>query len=81
MGDGTRGRYSHPAGTRTGSVPHFWDWTASRFINIQLLNAVAFESVTGLAVPPSPVTLEEYTKAKILSLSFYPSDDERLLEF
>ena len=38
-------------------------------MNVQILNTVAFESVTGLA---APISFQEYTKAGIPSLSYYP---------
>jgi len=40
-------------------------------VNLQILNSVAFESVTGLAPPPSPISFEEYVKAGIPSMSYY----------
>jgi hypothetical protein len=52
-------------------IPEYWNWDAKRLINIQILNTVAFESMTGLAAPPSPISLEEYAKAGIPSLSYY----------
>ncbi|KAL2134391.1 hypothetical protein VTI74DRAFT_310 [Chaetomium olivicolor] len=58
-------------------IPHLWNWDAAQLIDIQLLNTVGFETVTGLAPPVSPVTLEECLKAKIPSLSFYESEEEQ----
>jgi hypothetical protein len=53
-------------------IPEYWNWEASQFVNVQMLNTVAFESVTGLAAPATPISFQEYTKAGIPSLSFYP---------
>jgi hypothetical protein len=53
-------------------IPEYWNWEAARFVNIQMLNTVAFESVTGLAAPATPISFQEYTKAGIPSLSYYP---------
>ena len=50
-------------------IPEDWNWEAAQFVNVQILNTVAFESVTGLAAPASPISFEEYTKAGIPSLS------------
>jgi len=51
--------------------PEYWNWEAAQFINVQILNTVAFESVTGLAAPATPISFEEYTKAGIPSMSYY----------
>lgn len=56
-------------------IPGCWNWEASEFVNIQILNTVAFESVTGLAPPPGPISMMEYTKAEIPSLSYYYDED------
>ncbi|KAK2060316.1 hypothetical protein LY76DRAFT_510164 [Colletotrichum caudatum] len=41
-----------------------WDWRNSRFINVQILNAVAFQSVTG--IPPwTPVSLKDYREKRL----------------
>lgn len=56
-------------------IPNHWNWDAAHFINIQILNTVAFESVTGLAPPPSPISFAEYSEAGIPSMSFY-SDNQ-----
>jgi hypothetical protein len=37
--------------------PRVWDWKATRCVNIQVINAVAFHAVTGLAPPLSPLFL------------------------
>jgi hypothetical protein len=43
-----------------------WNWEVFRLVNIQILNTVASEAVTGLAAPPSPIFFEEYSKADLL---------------
>ncbi|KAL2067774.1 hypothetical protein VTL71DRAFT_15870 [Oculimacula yallundae] len=48
------------------SDPHAsiaWDSDSTAIFNIQLLNATIFESVTGRAPPPSPITAESYAEA------------------
>lgn len=37
-----------------------WDVEGARFVNIQILNAVAFTMATGLPTPPTPVTPQVY---------------------
>jgi hypothetical protein len=65
--------------TKLDQYPELWDWEASELISIRLLNTVIFESVTGLAAPPSPISLTEYSKAGIPSMSFYIIDDSNPL--
>ena len=37
-----------------------WDIEGARFLNIQILNSVAFSTVTALPAPPTPVTPQVY---------------------
>jgi hypothetical protein len=60
-------------GIKVDPLPGHWNWDAAHFINIQILNTVAFESVTGLAPPLSPISFAEYREAGIPSMSFYPN--------
>ena len=59
---------------KADSCPEQWDWEAAELINVQLLNTVAFESLTGLAPPPSPISFLEYSKAGVPSMTFYQAD-------
>ncbi|KAK5174666.1 uncharacterized protein LTR77_001748 [Saxophila tyrrhenica] len=34
---------------------HIWNWKAARLVNIQILNSIAFQAVTGLRPPLSPL--------------------------
>lgn len=45
--------------------PEQWDWMEARLVNIQILNSVAFESVTGMQPPASPISAEDYVAAGI----------------
>lgn len=56
-------------------IPRCWNWEASEFVNIQILNTVAFESVTGLAPPPGPISMMEYSRAEIPSLSYFYDEE------
>ncbi|KAL2871753.1 uncharacterized protein BJX67DRAFT_342942 [Aspergillus lucknowensis] len=40
-----------------------WATSAETLLNIQILNSVAFESVTRMVTPPTPVSFETYAKA------------------
>jgi hypothetical protein len=46
--------------------PEWWNWERSQFINIQILNAVAFKSFTGFkeALPP-PLSFRQYVDARM----------------
>jgi hypothetical protein len=57
-------------------IPEYWNWEATQLVNVQILNSVAFESVTGMAAPESPIFFEDYAKARIPSLSYYGSAEE-----
>ncbi|KAF3932458.1 hypothetical protein ABW19_dt0203117 [Dactylella cylindrospora] len=57
--------------------PRLWNWKKSRFINIQIVNAVAFKSITGLS-PLSPIPLklpEQATLTKSYLLRTAPNLD------
>ena len=55
-----------------------WDWGASKVINIQILNSVAFKEFTG-ASPVTPISFREYVKARIPFYSFvYVSEDSMI---
>lgn len=47
-----------------------WNWKAACLFNVQLLNSVAFESITGFSAPVYPLAYEEYIKAGLPFLSF-----------
>ena len=51
--------------------PTVWDYSQTRVLNIQILNSVAFQAVTGLMSPPSPVTPELYRKHGIPFYSYF----------
>jgi hypothetical protein len=46
--------------------PEWWNWERSQFINIQILNAVAFKLFTGFkeALPP-PLSFRQYVNARM----------------
>lgn len=48
-----------------------WDRNKKRSITIHLVNSQAYKMITGKEAPPSPVTLEQYKKAKIPWYSHY----------
>ncbi|KAH0541467.1 hypothetical protein FGG08_004077 [Glutinoglossum americanum] len=41
-----------------------WGWDAVRVVNIQVLNAAAFKSVTGINPPIPAISFEEYTRLR-----------------
>lgn len=48
---------------RDESDPRFWDIANSRIVNIRLLEATTFRSVTGLTPPGSPIYPQTYAEA------------------
>jgi hypothetical protein len=42
-----------------------WDQSRAREIRIQILNSAEFETLTGFAAPPTPVTVEAYARHKL----------------
>ena len=45
--------------------PKRWNWKKSQLVNIQVLNAVAFESFTGMSPPDPPFSFAAYVDAGI----------------
>jgi hypothetical protein len=48
--------------------PRIWDVASAKLINVQLVNSAAFEIITGLATPRTPITHQTYLSA---GLPFY----------
>ncbi|RPB20365.1 ubiquitin-domain-containing protein [Terfezia boudieri ATCC MYA-4762] len=51
-----------------------WDAGRSRIINIQFINAVRFEEVTGMLMPPTPISVQTYAKAGLPFFQFLNED-------
>ncbi|KAF8417869.1 hypothetical protein EV426DRAFT_720975 [Tirmania nivea] len=51
-----------------------WDTGRSRIINIQFVNAVRFEEVTGMIMPPTPISVQTYAKAGLPFFQFLNED-------
>ncbi|KAH6671925.1 hypothetical protein B0J14DRAFT_594738 [Halenospora varia] len=45
--------------------PLDWNWARARLVNVQILNSVVFEAVTGIVPPPPPISFKDYLKAKL----------------
>jgi hypothetical protein len=52
-----------------------WDLASSTLVNIQILNSVAYESLTSMLAPPSPIDANTYLRQGI---PFYELFNERL---
>lgn len=52
-----------------------WDIASAKLINIQLVNSTAFELITGLATPTTPVSYKAYVSA---GMPFYEIYKEKL---
>jgi hypothetical protein len=53
--------------------PRIWDFASAKLINIQLINSTAFELITGLVTPYTPVNYKTYVSA---GLPFYDTYKE-----
>lgn len=42
---------------------NIWIKPAQTLLIVQILNSVAFESITGMMIPPTPIAPEDYTSA------------------
>lgn len=45
--------------------PFDWNWARARLVNVQILNSVVFEAVTGIIPLPPPISFKDYLKAKL----------------
>ncbi|KAH7410930.1 hypothetical protein BKA64DRAFT_704043 [Cadophora sp. MPI-SDFR-AT-0126] len=45
--------------------PLEWNWTRARLVNVQIINSVVFEDLTGIAPPLPPISFKDYLKAKL----------------
>jgi hypothetical protein len=59
-----------------GEASPRWDFSNARLLNVQILNSVAFEAVTCMMPPPTPISALTYAKA---GLPFFAHYDETLL--
>ncbi len=57
--------------------PQIWNWKKSMFVNVQLLNTVIFERITGLKAPACPISPRDYIQGR---LPFYHIIQSSLIE-
>jgi hypothetical protein len=58
--------------------PRIWNTADAKLVNIQVINSVAFESITRMRTPPTPVCYQTYIKA---GLPFYDVYQEQFTSF
>jgi len=56
--------------------PNIWDTSRSKVINIQIVNALVFERLTGIIAPPAPIGFQEYLDLEIPFFHFYTDDEQ-----
>lgn len=59
------------------SDPRQWNTDKARLINVQIVNSVWFEEITGMAMPPTPISMETYASTGLPFFDIYnetPSD-------
>lgn len=57
--------------------PRQWNTDKARLINVQIVNSVWFEEITGMAMPPTPISMETYASTGLPFFDIYnetPSD-------
>lgn len=42
-----------------------WNWEAAHFVNIQFVNAITYERITGFSAPPCSVSFRDYAAASL----------------
>jgi len=40
--------------------PYIWDVDSTTWLSVQIVNSVKFEEISGLAAPPTPISMEQY---------------------
>lgn len=56
--------------------PGTWDVKGRKMVNIQIINSLCFEKLTGILVPPTPLGLDMYQKFNIPFFHYYLEDTE-----
>ncbi|KAF8475538.1 hypothetical protein BDZ91DRAFT_817255 [Kalaharituber pfeilii] len=51
--------------------PHIWDPDRTKLINIQFINSARFEEVTGLLIPPTPISVQTYAAQGLPFFQFF----------
>jgi hypothetical protein len=51
--------------------PRIWDTASAKLINIQLVNSTAFELITGMVTPNTPVSYKTYVSARLPFYDIY----------
>lgn len=59
---------------RDSQDPAIWDPSRAIRLNIQILNSLAFEEVTGLIAPPTPISFNTYKSLGIPFFQYYVED-------
>lgn len=57
--------------------PRQWNTERARLINVQIVNSVRFEEITGMAMPPTPISMKTYASTGLPFFDIYnetPSD-------
>jgi hypothetical protein len=51
--------------------PSIWDTANAKLLNIQIINSVAFELITGMMTPKTPVSYQTYINARLPFYDLY----------
>ena len=58
--------------------PAIWDPSRAIRLNIQILNSLAFEELTGLVTPPTPISFNKYKSLGIHFFQYYIEDAQAI---
>jgi hypothetical protein len=63
---------------RDRQPPSIWDYRRAKLVNIQIVNSLAFEELTGIVAPASPIDFQMYQELGIPFFRYYLEDAESI---
>lgn len=63
---------------RDSQPPLIWDYSRSKVINIQIANSLAFEDLTGIVAPQTPIDFRKYQELGVPFFPYYLEDAQAI---
>ncbi|KFY98961.1 hypothetical protein V500_01509 [Pseudogymnoascus sp. VKM F-4518 (FW-2643)] len=63
---------------RDRQPPNIWDYSRAKLINIQIVNSLAFEEVSGILAPMTPIDFRMYQELGVPFFRYYTEDAEAI---
>jgi hypothetical protein len=63
---------------RDSQPPLIWDYSRSKVINIQIANSLAFEDLTGIVAPQTPIDFRKYQELGVPFFRYYLEDAQAI---